>query len=173
MELIKKIALITSISLLCFLASCKTITSPIGMVKNTPDVLPKPTKTVLVAETKAELPKSVIVTTSEKLKTEVLLVKETVATTTETKEEIILPKNTPVILPEKTEIQTTCNTLVLLDGNTEVVLPSGTEITIRKVNWYALLFYCLLMFGSAFYYIKFKAKNTNGGGKNSTKTDKK
>jgi prolipoprotein diacylglyceryltransferase len=44
-----------------------------------------------------------------------------------------------------------------LEATSEVILPVGTEITITKINWYAILFYCLLAFVSAWYYMYSKS----------------
>ena len=119
-------------------------------------------------ETVSEIPKGTSLTTDDTTKTEATLKEDTVATvkpvavdgvvpTTTKPQEIILPKNTQIILPENTNIQTTQSTTVTLEAGSEVVLPQGTEISVTKINWYAVLFYCIMVIGIFWYYMKIKA----------------
>lgn len=165
----KNILKIIALSLFLFLASCKSTIVPPAIVQKAPDILSKPTTTSLVQETTGELPVNSIVSTLPAINTMVTLANETTATLKENTDvslehQIILPKNTEVILPEKTAINIIQPTEVTIPPQTDVVLPNGTEITIRKVNWYALLFYCTIIFGAAFWYIKSKNKDCNQDG---------
>jgi len=164
---LKTMLKIIAISTLFVLASCRaTITAPEPTYK-APDVLSKATKTALVQETQAEIPCDVIIQTPETTVTHVTLARETVASvkiSDEVFEERILPKNTEIVLPEKTPIQTVTSIPVNMSPQTEIILPNGTEITIRKVNWYALLFYCSIIFGAAWWYIKTRTKDVNNDG---------
>jgi hypothetical protein len=170
----KKLFYIISISLFLFLASCKSVCST-NMMQTTPDTLNKPTETVVAKDTVAEISKGTWVKTDPDQKLVVTLEEDTVAfVKTDTKaeatlppekpQEIILPKNTPIILPENTYLQTSDSAKVTIDAKTEVVLPQGTEITISRINWYAILFYMLVILGLAWYYIQGKTEDKDGDG---------
>jgi hypothetical protein len=164
---LKTILKLSAIWLLFTLASCKSSVTLPGLTYKAPDVLSNPTKTVLVQETEASIPCSVIVQTPSTVKTHVTLAKDTIASVQvepEKYEEMVLPQNTEVILPENTSIQTFNITPINVPEKTEIILPTGTEITIRKVNWYALLFYCLVILGAGWYYIKIRTKDVNNDG---------
>lgn len=160
------------ISILFFLASCNSVFCDTGPIKQEPDIISKPTNTVVAKDTMAELPKGSWVKTDTEDKIQVTLEEDTLAfikpeTNSEDvqkPQEIILKKNTPIILPENTYLQTTDQTKVKIDASTEVVLPQGTEITITKINWYAILFYCLLIGGAAWYYLQNKSQDKNKDG---------
>ena len=170
----KKLFYIISISLFLFLASCKSVCST-SVMEKTPDTLNKPTETVVAKDTVAEISKGTWVKTDPDQKLEVTLEEDTVAfiksdTKPETTlppekpQEIILPKNTPIILPENTYLQTSDSAKVTIDAKTEVVLPQGTEITISRINWYAILFYMVIILGLAWYYIQGKTEDKDGDG---------
>jgi len=144
-------------------------------MERTPDTLSKPTETVVAKDTVAEIAKGTWVKTDPDQKLEVTLGEDTIAsvkpdTKSETNvspekpQEIILPKNTPVILPENTYLQTSDSAKVTIDAKTEVVLPQGTEITISRINWYAILFYMVVILGLAWYYIQGKTEDKDGDG---------
>jgi hypothetical protein len=165
----KNLIKVTAISILFFLASCKSVVVPPVVSPKAPDVLSKPTQTSIVQETNGELEANSIVSTPATVNTNVTLAQETVAKLKENGDvsldhEIILPKNTEIVLPEKTPVQIIQPTPVVIPAQTDVILPNGTEITIRKINWYALLFYCTIIFGAAFWYIKSKNKDCNQDG---------
>lgn len=86
------------------------------------------------------------------------------ATTLEAPIHIVLPKNTPVVLPENTYLQTSDQAKVLMEAQTEVTLPVGTEISITKINWYAILFYSLVVILIAWYYLQSKGEDKDGDG---------
>ena len=162
----KNLFKITTISLFLFLLSCKSTFVAPSIEHNIPDTLSKPTKTALVEQTVGELPPKVAIKTPESSSTTVKLTEDTSATvkSEKAKEPIILPKNTEVILPPDTKLETIQNTPVEILPKTEIILPNGTEITIHKVNWYAILFYCVIIFGVAWYYIKTKTNDSNNDG---------
>jgi len=144
-------------------------------MQTTPDRLNKSTETVVANDTVAEIAKGTWVKTDSDQKLEVTLEEDTIAFVKpdikpeeslppEKPQEIILPKNTPVILPENTYLQTSDSAKVTIDAKTEVVLPQGTEITISRINWYAILFYMVVIFGLAWYYIQGKTEDKDGDG---------
>jgi hypothetical protein len=160
-----------ALSVLFFLASCSSVYCPPNPSQETKDVISKPTNTVLARDTTGELPKGSWVKTDPDEKVEVVLEEDTVAVLKDPKvdspvnlQQVVLPKNTQVILPENTYLQTSTPAKVKMDASTEVVLPQGTEITITRVNWYAILFYCLLVFGAAWYYMQGKNEDKNNDG---------
>jgi len=162
----KKIIFITAFSLLFFLASCATFTSPPPVMVKEPDVINQPTKTVVAKDTIADVNRGTFFKTPDDEKVEVIVEQDTLvevkdfdpkALTLENPTKVVLPKNTKVILPESTYLTTTNQTKMTLEATSEVILPVGTEITITKINWYAILFYCLLAFVSAWYYMYSKS----------------
>ena len=188
------------ISCLFLLTGCRSaisLNSPI--MEKTPDIISKPTKTIVSKETVAELPKDTSLKTDSQEKVEVKLEKDTVATiivpstvnlpeisitpqiesekihtkdqiippkvpTLEKPVQVILPKNTSVVLPENTYLQTSDQTKVVMNAQTEVTLPIGTEISITKINWYAILFYLVLVLLLAWYYLQGKTEDKDGDG---------
>lgn len=166
----KKLFYIISISLLLFLASCKSVCKTEG-IETTPDILNKTTETVVVKDTIAEIEKGTWLKTDPDLKLEVTLQEDTVAfmkpeSTTEAAipQEVVIPKNTPIIIPENTYLQTSDSAKITIDAKTEVVLPQGTEIKISRINWYAILFYMTIIIGLAWYYIQGKTEDKDGDG---------
>lgn len=147
------------ISCLFFLASCRTVFQTPPLVQKEPDKISQPTKTIVQNETHTEVAKGTSVQTDEATKVEASLVKETVAQVPtqivegvrEEKKEVVLPKGTEVVLPPQTDLVITEPSTVVLDAGSEITLPVGTEISITKINWYAILFYCLLA-GCLFWY---------------------
>lgn len=164
------------LTIVLFLCSCKSVIGVSDPLKTVPDTINKPTNTVVAKDTTAELPKGSWVKTDSDEKTEVLLEEDTVAfikpekTTDVSHElpqkpvEIILPKNTEIILPQNTYLQTSSPAKVNIEASTEVILPQGTEITITRINWYAILFYGILVFGIAWYYLQGKNEDKNNDG---------
>jgi hypothetical protein len=195
----KRNFIILLLSSLFFMTACRPSISMNSLNEKTPDIISKPTKTLISKETVAELPKNTWIKTDPEEKVEVKLEEDTVVTlvplpeTPEIKSEniaiednltppktqslekptqIILPKNTSVILPENTYLQTSDQTKIIMNPQTEVTLPVGTEISITKVNWYAILFYSLLVLGLAYYYLKGKTEDKDGDGYEDTKEKK-
>jgi len=196
----KKNLLAIFLSLMFLLSGCRptlSVNSP--MMEKAPDVIIKPTKTIISKETVGELPKNTWIKTDPQEKVEVKLEEDTVVTliqpiitpipeiistpkiedesiknestlnppkvsTLEKPVQIILPKNTPVILPENTYLQTSDQAKVIMEAQTEVTLPIGTEISITKVNWYAILFYLVVVLGLAYYYLQGKTEDKDGDG---------
>jgi len=162
------------------LTSCKTIVSTPPLTEQTPDVINKPTETVVAKETTVELPKNTWMKTDSESQTEVKLKEDTVATVKPTEEEIIkepvvvlLPKNTEVILPENTDIHTADVVKADIEAKSEVILPVGTEITITKVNWYAILFYAVAISGLVYLYLNNKNEDKNNDGFEDTEQETK
>ena len=170
----KTLFILLVLSCVFTLASCRSLISAPPLTQKSPDVLTKPTTTFVQKKTQSEIPKGTSLTTDDTIKIEVTLKEDTVVTVkpvavdgvdgvdsvdapTTKPQEIILPKNTQVILPENTNIQTTQPTTVTLEAGSEVVLPQGTEISVTKINWYAVLFYCIVVVGIFWYYMKIKA----------------
>jgi hypothetical protein len=181
----KSFAIVLGVSLLFFLASCKaSLFQSVPTMEKSPDTLNKPTVTVVPKDTKSEIAKGSWVKTDPDEKTTVLLEEDTVAfikpqpansevadlspkqLDTVKPQEIILPKSTEVILPGNTYLQTSDSAAVVLEAGSEVTLPIGTEISITKVNWYAVLFYSLLVVGFAWYYLQGRKQpeDQNGDG---------
>ena len=129
------------------MASCRSLISTPPLTERAPDTLNKPTETVLSKDTVADLPRGTLLTTKLEDRIEVVLKEETKVTVVgeSLPNEVVVPKNTMVILPGNTTVQTTTTTKATIEKASEIVLPSGTEITITKINWYALLFYGLLI----------------------------
>jgi len=104
-----------ALSVLFFLASCSSVYCPPNPSQETKDVISKPTNTVLARDTTGELPKGSWVKTDPDEKVEVVLEEDTVAVLKDPKvdspvnlQQVVLPKNTQVILPENTYLQTYC-----------------------------------------------------------------
>ena len=164
----KKIFYTSLFFVLFVLASCKcTVTAP-PLTSRTPDILNKPSHTVVAHETIVELPRESEVKTEESV--EAILTKDT-----EVKyklEDGLMIEPTSVILPEKTEVlipkdvylQVTKAAEIKLEPLTDVILPQGTEITISKVNWYAILFYFLLFLVASAWFIKSRQNDKNEDG---------
>lgn len=165
----KKLFAITFISLLLFLASCKSVINSPGFLNKTPDTLNKQTETVLANDTLSEIPYGTPIQTLKSEKIHVTLENDTVVTLESTDpkvpalvkpQEILLPKNTEVVLPENTQLITSSqSTSIIVQEQSKITLPQGTEITISKINWYAILFYCSLIFGAFWYYIRITEQN--------------
>lgn len=171
----KNILLLMTLLVLLTLASCGPLISTPPITQQAPDVINKPTNTTILKDTEAELPKGTWLKTDDDEKVEVVLEEDTMvllpkegtpdpkASTLE-KQQAVLPKNTHVLLPENTYVQTTTQARVKLEASTQVVLPIGTEIAITKVNWYAILFYCLSAFVVAWYYLQGRNEDKDGDG---------
>lgn len=167
---------IALISLLFFLASCRAIIQAPPIGERTPDVLKKPTQSTLVNPTIADIPKDTLLTTGESRNIEVVVQHDTKAEipqglfggilTGAKPKEVILPKNTEVLLPAETPLRTTVPIKVTMESGAEVLLPAGTEITTTKINWYAVLFYSIVVLGIGWYYIHLRRQpeDTNADG---------
>ena len=79
-------------------------------------------------------------------------------------QKLILPKNTSVVLPENTYLHTSDHAKVIMEAQTEVTLPVGTEISITRINWYAILFYSLLLISLGYCYFQSKTEDRDGDG---------
>lgn len=164
----KKLLYTLLVSTVLFLASCKcTVTAP-SVTQRTPDVLAKQTETVVAKETIVELPRETEVKTEETVTA--TLSKETEAaykrldTFLVEPSPVVLPAQTEVVLPKDVFLQLNKPTDVKLEPLTDVILPQGTQITITKVNWYAILFYCLLFGVASVWFIKSRQNDKNNDG---------
>jgi hypothetical protein len=72
-----------------------------------------------------------------------------------------IPKNTKVTIPANTYLKTTESTDIRLSEGADVTLRKGTVITISKINWYAILFYMILIGGAIAYWIYSRNKDTD------------
>jgi len=163
----KSFITLSAITIIFTLASCRSLISTPPLTERAPDTLNKPTETVLSKDTVADLPRGTLLTTKLEDRIEVVLKEETKVTVVgeSLPNEVVVPKNTMVILPGNTTVQTTTTTKATIEKASEIVLPSGTEITITKINWYALLFYGLLISVFGWYYMKSREdKDSDGDG---------
>lgn len=155
----KKVITYTAISLLFFLASCRATIQAPQIMDRTPDVLKKNTQSVVINPTIVDVPKDVVLNTEETKRVTVVVQNDTVARVhggvlnLGKGDEINLPKNTEVSLPPDTSLRTLVPTKVTMESGAEVTLPAGTEITITKINWYAVLFYTVLIVAAGWYYL--------------------
>jgi hypothetical protein len=155
----RNLLLLSLLSLFFCMMSCGSLISAPNLVQQTPDIINRPTTTVLPKQSNAELAKGTWLKTDSENTIEVNLEENTPVVVKDPKDpslesQYVLPKNTKVTLPENTYIQTLNPSTVQIEASTEVVLPPGTEIKITRVNWYAILFYILLTGGVAWYYIQ-------------------
>ena len=169
----KKTIYIIALSMMFFLASCCSLFGPGPVMERSPDVINQPTNTLITKDTHAEIPKGTYIKTDTDAKVEAILGEETLVTvkkedpqdpkavSLEKPMQVILAKNTKLILPENTYFQTTDSIKAKLEASTEVILPVGTEITTSKINWYAILFYSLLVFCSGWYYLQTKEEDNS------------
>jgi len=155
----KTVITYTAISLLFFLASCRATIQAPQIMDRTPDVLKKNTQSVVINPTIVDVPKDVVLNTEETKRVTVVIQNDTVARVHSgllklgKGDEINLPKNTEVSLPPDTSLRTLVPTKVTMESGAEVTLPAGTEITITKINWYAVLFYTVLIVAAGWYYL--------------------
>lgn len=175
----KNILYTICISFILSLSSCKSTCITEGF-KQTPDVLNKKTETVIAKDTTVDLEQNTNVKT-DSIKTEAILLEDTVVVVKKELETMeaesavkkiettVLPKNTIISLPLDSNLKLIENTKVKLEAETGLILPQGTEIKINKINWYAILFYLLLIFGIAWYYLQGTYEDKDGDGYVDTK----
>ena len=127
--------------------------------------LEKDTVATLVVPSSVNLPE---ITTTPQIESEGFSKKESTlppkVSALENHVQVILPKNTSVVLPENTYLQTSDHAKVIMEAQTEVTLPVGTEISITRINWYAILFYSLLLISLGYYYFQSKTDDRDGDG---------
>lgn len=167
----KKLLYIILISTVFFMASCKCKVTTPALPQRSPDVIAKPTETLVKNETIVELPRETEVKTEQPIVA--TLVKETQVTTSIDPVPLILPANTEINLPKDVYLHTLVPAQVKLDPLTDVILPQGTEISISKVNWYAILFYCLLFGVASVWFIKSRQNDKNNDGFEDVKEEAK
>lgn len=133
------------------LVSCSANIKVPNITERVPDTLNKDTLVNVPKDTPALAPKAIEVKTIAEEKTEATLAEDVHL---EGIPEVILPKNTPIELPPNTKLVTEPNQLFVLPQQSEVILPRGTEVTTTKMNWYAILFYALLIGCAAWHYFQ-------------------
>lgn len=119
--------------------------------KRTPDILMKDTDVVLNDNTPVLLNRGTDVQTPE-TPIEAIL-GETVNIELDSKL-FELQKNTKLTIPPNTRLVLSEPTNVKLESGSGISLKGGTEVTITKFNWYALLFYLVLIGLAAWWYFK-------------------
>lgn len=147
-----------------FLVGCSTSVQMPGLTKQVPDTLTNDTKVVISAGTAGTLDRGTAVQTEPDNKP---LVEATLQNDTKINydnKEIELPKNTKVILPPNTFLIIKEATNVRLSESTDVILNKGTIINISKINWYAVLFYIILIAGAVAYWIHTRNKDKDNDG---------
>lgn len=158
----KKLISLLLLPSVLFIASCKCKVTTPSLPQRTPDVIAKPTETLVKNETIVELPRETEVKTE--LPMTASLVKETVVTTAIDPVPLMLPANTEINLPKDVYLHVLRPVEVKLDPLTDVILPQGTEISINRVNWYAILFYMLLFVITSVWFIKSRQNDKNNDG---------
>lgn len=155
----KTVITLIAISLLFFLASCRATIQAPQIMDRTPDVLKKSTQTTVNNPTVVDIPKDTLMNTGDSKRVTVVLEDETRGSVPQglfqlgTPKELLIPKNTEVTLPPNTPLRTIAPIKVTMESGAEVTLPAGTEITVTKINWYAILFYAVIIVGLAWYYL--------------------
>jgi hypothetical protein len=130
---------------------CSPVVKMPEFTKTTPDVLTKDTDVILNESSSVTLPKGTDVKTVQ-TQTKATL-GETVKFESDSKV-FEFPKNTEIFIPSDTVLLLTEPTNVKLDSGSEISLQRGTEITVTRFNWYALLFYLLLVGTVTWWYIR-------------------
>ena len=159
---IKLILATVGISLLFFLCSCQLAVQGPQIVDRTPDVIRKPTQSRLNNPALVDVPSGTILSTGVGKFTAVTLEDDTVGQVRNegllglAKKDVVLPKNTEMTIPPNTPLRTTSPIKVTMESGAEVTLPIGTEITTSKFNWYAILFYCVLIGIVGWYFIQMR-----------------
>jgi len=156
----KLILTTVGVSLLFFLCSCQLAVQGPQIIDRTPDVIRKPTQSRLNSPAIVDVPTDTILSTGVGKFTAVTLEDDTVGQVRNgllAKKDVTLPKNTEITIPPNTPLRTTSPIKVTMESGAEVTLPIGTEITTSKFNWYAILFYFVLVLIVAWYFIKMRS----------------
>lgn len=144
------------VSLLLMVGCSPSIHMP-GLTKQTPDVLTNDTEVIVAPGVRGTINKGSLIQIPEEDTVEVVLQEKTKATSAG--KEIELPKNTKVVVPANTYLKTTEATDIRLSEGADVTLRKGTVITISKINWYAILFYLLLVGAAVAWWIYSRNKD--------------
>jgi hypothetical protein len=139
------------LGVLVSVCGCSPVVKMPEFTKTTPDVLTKDTDVILNESSSVTLPKGTDVKTVQ-TQTKATL-GETVKFESDSKV-FEFPKNTEIFIPSDTVLLLTEPTNVKLDSGSEISLQRGTEITVTRFNWYALLFYLLLVGTVTWWYIR-------------------
>ena len=126
-----------------------------NLTERKPNVLSKNTEVVVSSDAPASLSSGTLVQTEAEPAPPVVvaLAEPTIAVAVIDKSEVELPKDTKVVLPPKTSLAIQAPTPIKLVAATDIILPEGTIITMSKVNWYAVLFFALLILVAAYFYL--------------------
>jgi len=142
-----------------FSLGCANIKIPNVMEKE-PDILTKDTYVKVTAETPIFAPKDTEVKTHAESRTTAYTTEDVKVEVRSPKKtelpEIILPKNTEIELPPNTKLITESDQTFVLEEQTDIMLSQGTEVRTTVINWYAVLFYILMIAVVGWHYIQIR-----------------
>lgn len=148
-----------TIILLALMVGCSPSIHMPSLTKQAPDVLTNDTEVVVAPGVRGTINKGSLIQIPEEDKVDVVL-QEKIQTVVNGKT-VEIPKNTKVTIPANTYLKTTEATDIRLSEGADVTLRKGTVITISKINWYAILFYMMLIGGAIAYWIYSRNKDTD------------
>ena len=148
---------IFAIFILIFMIGCSPSIQMPSLIKQTPNVLTSDTEVVISPGVRGTINKGSLIQIPEEGKVEVVL-QENIQTISNGKT-IEIPKNTKITIPANTYLKTTEATDISLSEGATITLRKGTVITISKINWYAILFYMMLIVGATVYWIYSRNKD--------------
>lgn len=153
-----------STAIILLLAGCSPSIQMPSLAKQVPDTLAHDTNVVVTSETMGKLDRGTVVQTEpdNKVSVEATLQNDTKVSCDN--KIIELPKNTKVTLPSNTFLIIKDSANVRLSQSTNITLDKGTVITISKINWYAVLFYIILIAGVVAYWIHTRNKDKDNDG---------
>lgn len=143
--------ILCSLGLVFALCSCAPTLKMPEFTKRSPDVLLKDTDVVLNETSSVVLTRGTDIQTSES-QIEAILA-EDIKSQIDTKT-VEIAKNTKITIPPNTRLILSEPISVKLESGSEISLKSGTEITVTRFNWYALLFYLLLIGLAGWWFVK-------------------
>ena len=151
-------------AMLC--VGCSPSISMPSLTNQTPNVLTHDTEVAVSSGVSGTLERGSHVQTEAEDKSLVEATLSQSTTTTVNGKEVQLPKNTKVVLPPNTFLVIKDPVTVRLEESADITLKKGTVVTMSKINWYAILFYMMLVGLVAFYffYIKNQERDDNQDG---------
>jgi hypothetical protein len=146
--------------LICyFLIGCANIKVP-NVMEREPDTLTKDTYVKVSEDTPVFAPRDTEVKTDTEARTTAYLVDDVRVEVRESKKtelpEMVIPKNTEIELPPNTKLITESDQIFVLEEQSDIMLSQGTEIRTTVINWYAVLFYLLMIAVAAWHYIQIR-----------------
>lgn len=142
-----------------FLVGCANIKVP-NVMEHEPDILTKDTYVKVQQDTPVLSPKDTEVKTDPQARTTAYLTEDVRIEIKEPKKtqlpEMVLPKNTEIELPPNTKLITESDQVFILEEQSDIMLSQGTEIKTSVINWYAVLFYLLMITIAAWHYIQIR-----------------